>query len=125
VFQDNRVFLAVGQDPEHGEGPGQLHCIDATKTGDITESGKVWNRGGQDFHRTLSTVAVADGLVYASDLSGFLYCLDEKTGQLQKHGSGRGLGLALHGGWQGYAHDEDGEVVFLSARDEGLATNNG
>lgn len=81
VFYDNRIFLAVGQDPEHGEGIGHLHCIDATKTGDITESGKIWHRGNKDFYRTMSTCAVADGLVYAADLSGYLYCLDEKTGQ--------------------------------------------
>jgi len=81
VIQDNKVFLAVGQDPEHGEGPGHLFSIDATKRGDITQTGRVWHIGGDDFHRTMSSVAVADGLVYAADLSGFLYCLDEKTGK--------------------------------------------
>jgi outer membrane protein assembly factor BamB len=81
VIWDDKVFLCVGQDPEHGEGIGHLHCIDATKTGDVTETGKVWHRGGEDFKRSMSTCAVADGLVYASDLSGFLYCLDEKTGK--------------------------------------------
>lgn len=81
VVHNDRVFLATGQDPEHGEGVGNLHCIDATKRGDITQSGKVWNVTGEDFHRTLGTCAVKDGLVYASDLSGFLYCFDEKTGK--------------------------------------------
>ena len=42
----------------------------------------VWHRGGNDFHRTISTVAIQDGIVYAADLSGFLYALDAKTGQL-------------------------------------------
>jgi outer membrane protein assembly factor BamB len=81
VLYDNKVFLCVGQDPEHGEGPGHLYCIDATKTGDVTESGKIWHRGNEDFHRSISTCAIADGLVYASDLSGFLNCLDIKTGK--------------------------------------------
>lgn len=81
VIYDNKVFLCVGQDPEHGEGIGHLYCIDATKTGDITETGKIWHLGGEDFHRSLSTCAVADDLVYAADLSGFLYCLDIKTGK--------------------------------------------
>src|ERR1051326_5234259 len=35
VFYKNRVYVAVGQDPEHGEGVGILSCIDATKTGDF------------------------------------------------------------------------------------------
>ncbi len=29
----------------------------------------------------MSTVAIKDGLLYATDLSGFLYCLDVKTGK--------------------------------------------
>jgi len=82
VVYDNKVFLSVGQDPEHGEGPGHLYCIDATKTGDVSEAGRIWHRGGEDFHRSMSTVAIADRLLYASDLSGFLYCLDAKTGKL-------------------------------------------
>lgn len=81
VIYDDKVFVAVGQDPEHGEGIGHLHAIDATKRGDISESGRVWHVGGEDFHRTLSTAAIADGLLYDSDLSGFLYCLDVKTGK--------------------------------------------
>ena len=30
---------------------------------------------------TIATAAIADGLVYISDFSGFLHCLDAKTGQ--------------------------------------------
>jgi outer membrane protein assembly factor BamB len=81
VISGDRVYIATGQDPEHGEGIGHLYSIDATKTGDITESGRVWHYGNKDFHRTLSSVAVHEGLVYAADLSGFLNCLDEKTGK--------------------------------------------
>ena len=81
VIVGDRVFLCVGQDPEHGEGIGHLYCIDATKTGDITESGRVWHYGGEDYRRSMSTVAVADGLLYAADLSGYLHCLDARTGK--------------------------------------------
>ncbi len=35
IFED-KVYIANGQDPEHGEGVGHLYCIDATKRGDIT-----------------------------------------------------------------------------------------
>ena len=38
VFYKNRVYIATGQDPEHGEGVGHLLCIDATKQGDVTTS---------------------------------------------------------------------------------------
>src|SRR6185437_13446861 len=36
VIYDGLVYLAVGQDPEHGEGVGHLWCIDPTKSGDVS-----------------------------------------------------------------------------------------
>lgn len=78
---EDRVIVAVGQDPEHGEGIGHLYAIDATKRGDITESGKLWHVGGEEFYRTISSFAAADGLLYAADLSGYLYCFDLQTGK--------------------------------------------
>ncbi|MEX0715446.1 MAG: PQQ-binding-like beta-propeller repeat protein [Planctomycetaceae bacterium] len=36
VIHDGRVLVAVGQDPEHGEGIGGLWCIDPTKRGDVS-----------------------------------------------------------------------------------------
>ena len=54
-------------------------------------SGIIWHYGGADkndkdvgfvFGRTLSTPAISeDGLLFASDLSGFVYCLDVETGE--------------------------------------------
>ena len=35
VYKD-RVYVAVGQDPEHGEGEGRLWCIDPTKDGNVS-----------------------------------------------------------------------------------------
>ncbi|MHB1035659.1 MAG: outer membrane protein assembly factor BamB family protein [Pirellulales bacterium] len=79
VLLDDRVYVAIGRDPAHGRGRGALHVIDATGSGDITKSGKVWTYQGLD--RTLSTVSVADGLVYLSDVGGRLHCLDAQTGK--------------------------------------------
>ncbi len=36
VVYDGLVYVAVGQDPEHGEGEGHLWCIDPTKRGDVS-----------------------------------------------------------------------------------------
>jgi outer membrane protein assembly factor BamB len=79
VFHDGRVYCTLGQDPMHGRGRGLLHCIDASKTGDITHSGCVWTYDG--IERTIASVAISDGLLYASDLAGRVHCLDEKTGK--------------------------------------------
>jgi len=76
-----KVFLAVGDDPETQRGPGHLYAIDATKRGDVTETARLWHVGGKEFGRTIASVAVADGLAYAVDLDGYLSCFDEKTGQ--------------------------------------------
>jgi outer membrane protein assembly factor BamB len=79
VFHQNRVYVAVGQDPTHGRGKGCLSCIDATQTGTITDTGKIWSYSTID--RSLSTVAIHDGLLYAADYSGKLHCLDADTGE--------------------------------------------
>ena len=68
VFFKDRVYVAIGRDPEHGRGRGALHCIDATGSGDITRTGRIWTYQGLD--RTLSTVSIADGLLYVCDVAG-------------------------------------------------------
>ena len=79
VFYKNRVYVAIGQDPAHGRGKGLMHCIDATKTGDITQTGRVWTYDG--IERSMSSAAIADGLLYIPDLSGKIHCLDPATGK--------------------------------------------
>jgi outer membrane protein assembly factor BamB len=80
VFYKNRVYVAVGQDPAHGRGKGCLSCIDATQTGDVTAAAELWSYTGID--RSLSTVAISHGRVYAADYSGRLHCLDAETGNV-------------------------------------------
>ena len=79
TFHQGRVYVAIGRDPRHGPGRGALHCIDAAGSGDITQSGRVWCY--QEIDRSISTVSVADGLVYAADITGRLHCLDAGSGQ--------------------------------------------
>lgn len=101
VIHNESVVIAVGQDPEHGEGVGHLWRIDGTLRGDISaelgkigepgkknpKSGAIWHYGGAGedgepiFRRTMSTVAIHNGLVFAADLSGFVHCVDFKTGK--------------------------------------------
>ncbi|MFI5382133.1 MAG: PQQ-binding-like beta-propeller repeat protein [Tepidisphaerales bacterium] len=83
VFHDNRIYVSIGNDLKNSgdkAGPGRLLCLDATGSGDITATAKVWSF--DDIRSTGTTVAVADGLVYAADASGKIYCLDADTGKL-------------------------------------------
>ena len=79
VILDGIVYIAVGQDPEHGEGVGHLWAIDASGEGDVTASHVVWHH---PFRRTISTVAIHDGIVYVPNFSGFFHALDRETGKL-------------------------------------------
>jgi outer membrane protein assembly factor BamB len=79
VFHEGRVYVAIGQDPAHGRGKGMLHCIDASKTGDITKTGVIWTY--DDIDRSLATAAVDDGLLYVVDVAGRLHCVDTETGK--------------------------------------------
>jgi outer membrane protein assembly factor BamB len=113
VIYEDRVYIANGQDPEHGEGVGHLYAIDATKRGDITQSGRVWHY--DKIRRSISTAAIADGLLYVSDFSGFLHCVDAKTGQnywtYDTLAAVWGSPLVADG--RVYLGDEDGDVVIL------------
>lgn len=91
VFYNNRVYIAIGGDPNHGgrECKGNLVCIDATQSGDVTRSGKVWSY--DDLNESISTVAVTDGLVFVADNSFTVHCVDADNGRCYwKHSCRKG-----------------------------------
>ena len=47
----------------------------------MTKTAAVWQRGGKEFQRTLSTAAIHDGLIYMPTLTGIVHCLDAETGE--------------------------------------------
>jgi outer membrane protein assembly factor BamB len=115
IIQDNVVYVANGQDPEHGEGIGHLYAIDATKRGDITKTGQIWHYG--DIRRSISTGALYNGILFYSDFSGFLHAVDAKTGKpYWKHDMFAaiwGSPMVIDG--KVYLGDEDGDVAVLAA----------
>jgi outer membrane protein assembly factor BamB len=114
VIVNDVIYIANGQDPEHGEGVAHMYAIDGTKRGDITTSGKLWQYS--KIRRTIGTAAVADGLVYIADFSGFLHCLDAKTGvpywTHDVFAAVWGSPFLVDG--RVYLGDEDGDVVVLA-----------
>jgi outer membrane protein assembly factor BamB len=111
VVYDNKIYIGTGQDPEHSSGTANFFCIAPTKKGDISKtiiSGRdkkgnplnekpnpnpceVWRYGGTEtgkwaqrdfkFGRTMSTAAIVDDIVYIAELTGFLHCINAKTGE--------------------------------------------
>ena len=117
VFYKNRVYVAVGQDPEHGEGVGNLTCIDATGSGDITKTGKLWSY--DKIHRSISTVSIdpQSGLLFVGDFSGFVHCLDAESGKLYwTHDMKAHMwGSTLVADGKVYCGDEDGDFFVFAA----------
>lgn len=63
VIYDGLVYVAVGEDPEHGEGDGHLWCIDPTKRGDVSPT-LVYNRADPSTpiaRKRLQALVEADG----------------------------------------------------------------
>ena len=113
IIVDNIVYIANGQDPEHGEGDGHLYAIDPTKRGDITKSGLIWHF--DKIRRSISTGAYKDGILYYADFSGFLHALDAKTGKpYWTHDMLAAVWASpVVIGDKVYLGDEDGDVVVL------------
>lgn len=80
VYADGVVYTIIGQDPEHGGGVGRLTAVDPKLKGDISSTGVLWSFDG--IGRSISTVAVSDGIVFAADYAGKLYAVDAKNGAL-------------------------------------------
>ena len=62
VIYKGMVYVAVGQDPEHGEGVGHLWCLDPTRRGDVSPELAV-KVGTTDVieHRRLQAVIAEEG----------------------------------------------------------------
>ena len=80
VLHDGSVFLAGGGDWFWGKNEAWLHRVnpDANPVA-TTQTNRVWSYAlGR---HTMSTPAVADGMVFAADSMRVFHCVDAKTGQ--------------------------------------------
>jgi outer membrane protein assembly factor BamB len=120
VFYKGKVYVAIGQDPEHGEGIGRLLCIDPTGSGDVTKTKLVWDYKG--IKRSISTVSIdpANGLLFIGDFSGFVHCLDADTGKLNwVHDMKAHMwGSTFVADGKVYVGDEDGDFAVLASSKE-------
>ena len=78
VVADGVVYLAMGQDPEHGGGRGRLHAIDPGGAGDVTDNRGLWQT--DRIGRVIASPIIHDGLIYVGDYNGYVHCLDRADG---------------------------------------------
>jgi outer membrane protein assembly factor BamB len=109
VFYNNRVYVTIGQDPEHGDGVGALSCIDAAS------GKKIWQYTG--IRRSISTVSIADDLLFVADYAGKVHCLDALSGKLHwVHDTQAHIwGSTLVADGKVYIGAEDGLLWILAA----------
>jgi len=111
VIADGLTYIIIGQDPEHGDGVGNILCIGA-------DGKPVWS--SKEVGRSISTLSVADGLLYAAEYKGDIHCYDAKTGkQHWKHETqSRIWGSTLVADGKVWIGTEDGELHILKAGKE-------
>lgn len=116
VIYHGKVYTAIGQDPEHGEGVGALTCIDPGKG--EGEQAIVWQF--TDIGRSLSSPSIVDGLVYIADYSGKIHCLDAETGEKYwDHDTLSHIwGSTLVVDGKVFIGNEDGELLILKVGKE-------
>jgi outer membrane protein assembly factor BamB len=136
----DRLYLGLGPMPEHSnrQSVSYFLCLDITKQGDVSlksydvkdaankDSALVWAFGGpilppppkgrQVYTGVIcGTAAVHDGLVYFSEESGYLHCLDAKTGkQHWDHDFKTSIwGSPYYVDGKVYIANEDGDIVIF------------
>jgi outer membrane protein assembly factor BamB len=79
VFHENRIYLTLGGDIWWGKREAWLKCIEATQTGDISDSGEIWSYPLEQ--HVCSTPAIYKNMVFITDLGKNIYCIDKNTGR--------------------------------------------
>jgi outer membrane protein assembly factor BamB len=114
VFDGERVYIAMGDDPSHGNGPSLLHAISPNGEGDVTES-RLWTCS--EIGRVVGTPMVHDGLIYVGDLGGRISCIDGATGAVVwKHETEASIwGCVTLAAGRVYVGNTDGVMTVLRA----------
>ena len=115
VFDDGRVFVAMGLSPGHGNGPSLIHAISPNGQGDVTDSRLLWT--SREVGRVVGTPIAKDGLLYVADLGGTIHCLDAATGaHVWKHETNEPIwGSLLLAGDRLYVGNVEGSMTVLRA----------
>lgn len=78
VTDGKYAYVCHSEENIQGTEMGSVVCLDASGTGDITDTGVVWRRDG--LRVGYASPAIANGRLYVVDNSANLICLDAKNG---------------------------------------------
>lgn len=161
TIYNDKVFIAVADDPEWGSANGRLWCIDPTKRGDVSptlvfnkadmsktiahkrkqalvaaegdvekpnpNSAAVWNYVGSDtkvfektMHRSITSAAIKDDLLFIADFGGIVHCLDATNGKAHWTYDlfSAAWATPLIAGEHVYVSDEDGDIAIFKMAKE-------
>ena len=115
VIHEDTVYLAMGQDPMHGQGRGRLVAIDPRGQGDVTNRRLVWDY--RDVGRMIATPVIHGDLLFTADYNGFVHCVELDTGRrVWRRDILAGVwGGLIVAGQHVYVGDEDGTVRVFGA----------
>ncbi|MGH9220849.1 MAG: PQQ-binding-like beta-propeller repeat protein, partial [Vicinamibacterales bacterium] len=116
VLADDRLFVAMGQEPGHGNGPSFVHALRVNGRGDVTSSAVLWTN--RDVGRVVGTPVAKDGLLFVGDVGGTIHCLDAATGAtVWKHETNAAIwGSLVLAADRLYVGNEDGVMTVFRAR---------
>lgn len=118
VFYRNRIYVTVGGDIWWGKRQAWLQCIDATQTGDVTDTALLWSYPLE--RHSSSTPACVENLVFVTDCGGNVHCVDSETGRpYWTHDMGKEIwGSTLVADGKVYVGARNGAFAVLAAAKE-------
>lgn len=119
VVQGKYVYISHGEDDVDGLNFGRVQCIDASKRGDITETGGVWRVDG--VKAGYASPCIHDGVLYVVTDNGELIAFDAKDGkQLWEYKIGTvGKGSPVWADGKIYVMEVNGRIHIVKAGREG------
>ncbi len=122
AVEGDYVYISHGEDNVDNAEFGRVQCIDATGTGDVTETHSVWRKDGLKAGYT--ALIAKDGVLYVVADVGNLYAYDAKTGDdLWEHDLGTvGKGSPVWADGKIYATEVNGNMWIVKPSREKCET---
>ncbi|MCH7873383.1 MAG: PQQ-like beta-propeller repeat protein [Planctomycetes bacterium] len=119
VVHNNRVYIGHSEENLDNTVMGRVVCIDATGTGDVTDTHEVWRVDGLKVG--YASPALYEGRLYVIENKGLMHCLDADTGKEHwKFRTGRAAkGSPVIADGKMYLTEVNARFLILKLNDDG------